>query len=119
MATLGPYVFNEVYNQQQQAAMYQPGSSIPYSQRFLTGITGTTTAANSGWDMATSLTTTGGAYIGGTVLQDWAQKAYQKMITFFRVNQPVTMPEGGTIEEPLDELRIKVMRWLDGCKVKV
>ena len=102
-------------------ALGQQYANMPQQYEQL-GWSATTTTANTlGWDMATSLTTTGDVHCGGIVyangFQDWAQKAYQKMVTFFRVNQPVTIPEGGTIEEPLDELRIKVMRWLDGVKV--
>ena len=35
-----------------------------------------------------------------------------RMIKFFRVNEKVEVPEGATINEPLDELRIKVAKWL-------
>lgn len=35
-----------------------------------------------------------------------------KHIRFFRINNEIEIPEGGTFEEPLDELRLKVARWL-------
>ena len=34
-----------------------------------------------------------------------------RMIKFFRVNEKVEVPEGA-VNEPLDELRIKVAKWL-------
>jgi len=78
----------------------------------------TTTGDTLGW----SNTTTADVHIQGNVyanaFQTWGQQACRKIIKFFRVNELVEVPEG-VVVEPLDELRIKVMRWLDGAKVTV
>jgi hypothetical protein len=126
---LVPYIKSQVaqqMDQQAQAAnpmyMYQPGASIPYAYQQLGS------AITTGWsDTTSTITTTGDVHCGGTVYangfgntlgQMW-QGAYKKMIKFFRVNEVVEVEELSVMQDPLDELRIKVMRWLDGCKVTV
>jgi len=36
-----------------------------------------------------------------------------RIIRFFRINKAVEMYEGQKVEEPLDELRVKVATWLN------
>jgi len=36
-----------------------------------------------------------------------------RLIKFFRINEKVELSEGEMIKEPLDELRIKVAKWLN------
>ncbi len=48
-----------------------------------------------------------------TTFSNWAQDVYAKAkIKFWRVNQIVEMDEGGEMIDPLDNLRLKVARWL-------
>ena len=74
-----------------------------------------------GWDSMTTdfanytLNTIGTA--GSTMISPWAYAQPSvpnpiKLIKFFRINQPVEMPEGSALTEKLDEIRIKVAKWL-------
>ena len=92
-------------------------------------------ASNSGWQVGSAIpcndpsTTTAilGAWQDQTAAQ---QQAYQyqyyvqvpnwvntmasavRKIKFWRVNQVVEMDEGSSYQDPIDELRLKIARWL-------
>lgn len=80
--------------------------------------------ALSGWQVGSATTTLGGIWQDTATQQQsyqyymqvpsaWASmaSAIQK-IKFWRINKVVEMEEGGRFEDPLDELRLKVARWL-------
>lgn len=103
-------------------ALMSPGQAIAVDNQAYYNLLYTDNTATNGWSTTTgttstdTITTTGDMFIQGQVyangFQNWAQKAYGKVMKFFRVNELVTMPEGGELTDPLDALRLKVQRWL-------
>ena len=90
----------------------------------LTGWSDSTTTTNAGdYNLYVdgSSMTTGTVNIGNETLdEDMIRKlktAYgttkEKVIKFFRINKVVEMKEGEEYADPLDELRLKVARWLN------
>lgn len=85
--------------------------------------------AINGWQTATT-TTLGGVWQDLTTSAAQQQQAYQyyvqtpsawsnsvanaiRKIKFWRVNKVVEMDEGARFDDPLDELRLKIARWLN------
>ena len=48
------------------------------------------------------------------MMQQYFNHVSKKVMKFFRINEEVELEEGGTYVEPLDQLRLKVKRWLKG-----
>jgi hypothetical protein len=74
------------------------------------------------WDTAVTTTNAtdtlsiNSAQITGAWLDDAVErvkKPAKKLLKFFRVNQVVELEEGGKFDDPVDELRLKVARWLN------
>lgn len=78
----------------------------------ISGLTNTTNTAN--WSTTATIDSSYLYYNWGQGFPSMATR----MLKFFRVNEAVEIEEGA-IKDPLDELRLKVMRWLDGAKVTV
>ncbi len=76
-------------------------------------ITGDSTGSTAGDWYTTTATGTTGNIVFAT---DPYVAPKRKMIEFFRVNEKAHMDEGGEYPEPLDELRLKIARWLNGNK---
>jgi len=95
----------------------------------------TTTAQLNGWQAGsicndawiTTTNTLGGMWQDATATQQQAYQQYYmqipqawsstmssaiRKIKFWRINRVIEMDEGAKFEDPLDELRLKVARWL-------
>lgn len=105
--------------QAQQQQMNQYANNMYYGGNNVIENAWTTATATTGYD--TTITATGDVHVNGLVyadgFQNWAQKAQGKIMRFFRVNEEVTMSEGGELTDPLDALRLKVQRWLKNPEV--
>jgi hypothetical protein len=78
------------------------------------GSAGTTTATLSGWQDAAMQQQQAYQYQYYAQVPTWTNSMANaiRKIKFWRVNQLVEMDEGSTYQDPLDELRLKIARWL-------
>jgi len=98
----------------QQLAQYPPlTQSVPQglSAGLLGSALGTIANAN-GW-YGNSTTTIPEAYQSQPSYDFHFPSVTDRIIRFFRINKAVEMYEGQKVEEPLDELRVKVATWLN------
>jgi len=86
---------------------WQPGMAIPTNDLNIT------TATLGAWqDLATAQQQQ--AYQYYVQVPSWSNTVANviRKIKFWRVNKVIEMDEGAKFEDPLDELRLKVARWL-------
>jgi hypothetical protein len=62
------------------------------------------------WYEQLNWTTTTGT--GGYTTSTGDYTVEQLQVSFYRINELCSFSEGGIFKEPLDELRIKVAKWL-------
>ena len=87
---------------------WQVGSAIPCN-----GLS-TTTATLSAWQDQATAQQQAYQYQYYVQVPNWANGMANvvRKIKFWRVNKIVEMDEGASFQDPLDELRLKVARWL-------
>ncbi len=91
---------------------WQAGTAIPTNDLSIT----TTTLGGFWQDLSTS--TQQQTYQYMQVPPAWSDTIANaiRKIRFWRINKVVEMSEGAKFEDPLDEFRLKVARWLNPCE---